>query len=43
MAQKAINEAVEKIKEMADSVYNLTGQKASVLASKEIMDALNRE
>ena len=43
MAQKAINEAVEKIKEMADSVYTLTGQKASVIASKEIMDPLNRE
>lgn len=43
MAQKAINEAAEKIKEMADSVYTLTGQKASVIASKEIMDALNRE
>ena len=43
MAQKAIDETVEKIKEMADSVYTLTGQKASVIASKEIMDALNRE
>ena len=43
MAQKAIDETVEKIKEMADSVYNLTGKKASVIASKEIMDALNRE
>ena len=43
IAQKSIDETVEKIKEMANNVYALTGQKASIIASKEIMAALNDE
>lgn len=43
IAQKSIDETVEKIKEMANNVYALMGQKASVIASKEIMAALNDE
>lgn len=43
MKQKALNEAVEKIKETVDNVYSITGQKPSIVATKEIIETLSKK
>ena len=43
MSKAAIDEAVEKLKEIVDSVYTLTGRKPSIIASKEILEEISKK